>query len=512
MFSLNFDRISLKISDKIWNMTFNLIKNVLENAGVDEGDWIVRAPHRVRNKKHERFRALRIENRVGADGVRIRCKPQGNDTCFEYTIVPPSDLIDINDLFMLLQRVHPKTLEIHDTLAMKAALHNPDSRGLEMPLTKALIGSICKKINSTPEKENKKPVENIQELTVPVNSEPTPNLPRFTPPRPKPLDWLRQNRQQKQDSAEMESLPVQVAAEQFSVSAERVEAENNAIEKMSSLVLTEPTLLADQEVLDRALIAMAFVSTDGYCSRVDASNSIIKNLDILNFIRNVSQGTYNAVESAMRSLMMGLRKNNYIERVYCGEKSDAVRGYKFTIKGEKRIVALQKFLDGSVISKMNRSWGKFIKEEKSGEIIEPQPTETPEVELEVKEIAKTSEIEIENYEKLESLAAALREANDQIVEAEGFIRNLDSEKQDLDSELFGIDKIIEEQIRCKTEIEKRIAKFEEKQKEIKNQIEQKNKEIVDWQKFQLPCVSEKERLKKEIESLAGTMGIALRES
>lgn len=528
MFAVEFDRASVKISDKIWNLTLGLVRKVLENAGLDEGGWYLKVPHRVRKKGHERFKVLRLDDRVGAKGIRIRCKPQGNETSFEYTLVPPEG-INLNDLFILLQRVNPKTLEIHDTLALKAAIESTEYRGIDFPVTRAIVDNIYRKIKSEPEKiTNLSPADSssaADPVDAPVKAADAPvdaneaasrfNPPRpFNSPRPKPLEWVRA--QKKTDENKEESISLKEIARNISPVEDK-------IEKIHSLALTEPTLLGDQEVLDRALVAMSFVTTEGYCARLDASNSIIKNLDILNFIENVSQGAYNAIESAMRSLTMALRKNNYIERVYYG-KSEGVRGYKFTPKAEKRIIALQKFLDDNILSQINPSWSKFTKQEEfiedSGQNeTDVEITETPNKDISPmsvrdvsSEAVREAEAETEHYSRLESLISELRDLNDQIVEADGFINNLNSEKTDLQAELYGIEKAIEEQIRCKEEIEKRINKFQEKQKEMKDQIENKEREILDWQRFQLPCVTEKDKIKKQMENLANDLGIGLRAS
>jgi DNA-binding PadR family transcriptional regulator len=489
MFTVDFDKASLKISEKIWNLTLNLVKKVLENAGLDEGDWFLKVPHRVRKKGHERFKALRLDNRVGANGIRVRCKPQGNETSFEYTLVPPEGT-DLDDLFMLLQRVNPKTLEVHDTLALKAAIENTEYRNIEFPVTRAIINTLYKGIKSEPER----PKQKIETISEPAGED------LGTATKPQNVDH---EPVVKKDIAK-ELSPVQ----------------SDNIEKMSSLALRESVILSDQEALDRALIAMALVARDGYATRVETSNSIIENLEIVNFIKNVSNGSYVSIEGSMRSLMMALRKNNYIERVHYGQSRESVRGYKFTHKGEKRIVALKKFLDDKIIHRMGDSWGRFFRENQETDSV---------IELEREEIEKNTEAEaiveeavsasgdiftsgdaVEDYARLESLTAALKDANSQIVEAKELISNISSEKEDLSFELFGLGKTIEEQIRQKEEIEKRITKFREKQEEIKKQIEKKEKEIVDWENFQVPYVVDMERIRKEIEELAGKVGIALK--
>lgn len=471
MFSINFERASLKISDKVWNLTINLVKKVLENAGMDEGEWCLKLPHRTRKKGNERFKSIRQDHNGKVRGIRIRCKPAGNDTCFEYTLVPPSGT-DMDTLFNLLSRVHPKNLDIYDTLALKAAIQYPEIRELGEFAGTQLILPLKKENfsqNYTQEKTHSVESSEIADTSIePVT---------------------------KKDISEAISVP--------NASIDRVPIKQNDVEKISSLALTEPLILSDQEAMDKALIAMAIVSHNGYAKRTAASGSIIQHLDILNFIEKISAGTYVSVEGAMRALTMALRKNNYIERIHCSPSSDAVKGYKITYKGEKRILSLKRFLSNDLLSKIDHNWIKFTEEkEEYIETIENTVEESKQVETPI-------ENELEHYERLESLISSLREANNQIVEANGFIDNLNSEKTDLSVELFGIEKAIEEQIKCKQEIEKRIAKFQEKKEEIKIKVGEKEKEIEDWKKYQSPYMSEKDRLKKEIETLAGSVGIGV---
>ncbi len=410
MFKVNFERASLKISDKIWNLTINLIKKVLENAGMDEGEWSLKLPHRIRKKGNERFKAIRQAHDGKVRGVRIRCKPAGNDTSFEYTLIPPSD-VDTDTLFSLLSRVHPKNLDIYDTLAMKAAIQYPEIRELAgtkpiFPLkrdgrVKADVGG-----NSSAEAQKENNMPDQQTVAAICNE--------FATPMERLKAW--KERADKANDGE-EPCPgavcdgavigadadgVYVALPGGAggiIPATNIEKPNcdgdSNIEKIYSLSLTEPLLLSDQEAMDRALVAIAFVSQNGYAKRTVVSNSIIQNLEILNFIEKISKGGYVSVEGAMRALTMALRKNNYIERVHCSPKTDAVKGYKITHKGEKRILALKKFLSEEILSKINHNWLRFSEDkEDSIELIE----NTIEDSGQMQEIPV--ENEIEHYEKL----------------------------------------------------------------------------------------------------------------
>jgi DNA-binding PadR family transcriptional regulator len=472
MFSLNFDRATLKISEKIWNLTIGLVKKVLNNTGLDEGDWYLRVPHRIRKKGCEKFKAIRVDY-GGTRGIRIRCKPQGNETSFEYTLVPPPS-VDIDTLFNLLTRVHPKTLEIHETMLLKKMIEYPEMR--------ELMGMSRNVILPLPPREIQ--VQNTQQ-------EPLASCEKSIACQD--AVCYEKESEVTADVAEEIFVTKKEFAEITEPTIEKIEQESTEINKIQSLALSESTLLSDQEALDRALLALSFVVDKGYVKKALASTSIIENLEIKNFIKNISNGTYVSVEGAMRSLTMALRKNNYIERVLHGV-GESVRGYKITHKGEKRIVALKKLFGNKVISKMNDSWSRF----ENADVMEPECSSNDQVEQQIQEpeIKENSE----NYERLESLVASLKEANEQIVEANGFIDNLNSEKSDLSIELMGLNKAVEEQI-------KMINKFKEMQEEIKNKIKQKDTEIGEWKVYQTPYEEEKNKLRREIEKLAGAVGI-----
>lgn len=500
----------------------NLVKKVLENAGMDEGEWYLRLPHRIRKKGNERFKAIRQDHNGKVRGVRIRCKPAGNDTSFEYTLVPPSD-VDTDTLFSLLSRVHPKNLDIYDTLAMKAAIQYPEIR--ELAGTKPIF-PLRRHNRSTEEAsaEISQRPDTKKDTELEVGTTEKQTLKAICSEFATPVERLKawKERSESEDEfcpetgtvcdgtvigADADGVYVALPGGAGGIiptpNVDKIKNSDSNIEKISSLALTEPILLSDQEAMDRALIAIAFVSQNGYAKRTAASNSIIQNLEILNFIEKISKGGYVSVEGAMRALTMALRKNNYIERVHCSPKTDAVKGYKITHKGEKRILALKKFLSNEILHKINHDWVKFTDDnEESIELIENTIEDS-------KQENPIVENEIEHYEKLEALISALKDANNQIVEANGFIDNLNSEKTDLSVELFGIEKAIEEQIKCKEEIEKRISKLQGKKEEIKNKVGEKQKEIEDWRMYQGPYMTEKDKIKKQIETLAGSVGIGV---
>jgi hypothetical protein len=387
-------------------------------------------------------------------------------------LVPPQD-VEIETLFHLLERVHHQTLDIHETIALKTSIFYPEIRELGIPLVKPLAAASVKKETMD------------RTVSAEVSAEFSPSI-----------DSVRQQMQDQIDQNIEEACP------EKEKDVEVVEA----ISRASSLELDEACLMSDQDVMDKALIAMSFVSEKGYARRIAASNSIIENLKIKKFVEQISGGTYTSVEGTMRSLTMALRKYGYIERVHCtptnGEISEGVRGYRLTSKAEKRIVALKSFLEDSLISRMNPRWSRSENQIQTQEAEHADP-ESDDDDLVGEVSDKTGGLTSDDLSRIKSWIDAHEEANNQINEAEHIIGNLESEKSDLMLTSAGIVSTREEQIQKRDELIKRIARLDEKEEEIKKEIEQKNKEIKDWRIFQLPYISEKERIESEITNLTG---------
>lgn len=461
MFSLSFERSSLKITDKkVGNPTMAIVRRVLENAGMNEGEWRLRNPHRIRQKRCERFKVIRLDHSAGSKGIRIKCKPGGNDTSFEYTLVPPPE-VDMNVLYHALERVHPNTLEIHDTVALAAAIFHPELRESGVP-----------------------PL--VRPKVMPVGSSESNDMP-------------------KEHCSLVNDSDVETQTNEKPVSAAVIAQaiEQKAVNKISDLRLDEPAEMNDQEVLDKALIALSFVMENGYARKNPASTAIIENLGMDNFTKNISGGTYASVPGAMRALTMALRAGQFLERVYCNSENggftDQIRGYKITFKGEKRINALKPFLADNLIAKMRPNWsrGGSVEDisdscEKTSESLENQ-----------QKTDKIQELTNEELSKLKSWITSLEEANVQIQEVNIVIENLDAEKSDLDINIAGISAVRAQYLKQKEEIDSAIAKLDEKEKEIKEQIAKKDSEIKDWLKFKSPYVEEKEKLELQIASSTG---------
>jgi hypothetical protein len=482
MFSLSFERSSLKISDKkVGNPTMAIVRRVLENAGMNEGEWKLRIPHRIRQKRCERFKAIRLDYSAGSKGIRIRCKPGGNDTSFEYTLVPPPE-VDMNVLYHALERVHPNSLEIHDTVALAAAIFHPELREAGIFIANSALHQ--KKLSIVEEKSEPHQAEIEAEIEAEIGR------------------WASC------DLTAKAEIGAEVEPESFATIAEAVE--QKAVNKISDLRLDEPADMDDQEVLDKALIALSFVMENGYARKNPASSAIIENLDVDNFTRNISGGKYASIPGAMRALTMALRAGQFLDRVYCssgnGGFTDQIRGYKITSKGEKRINALKPFLAENLIAKMRPNWarGGYAEQiqESQEEIAEPLQSQQI-----TEETDKIQQLTNEELSRLKSWIASLEEANVQIQEVNIVIENLTAEKSDLDINVAGISAVRAQHLKQKEEIDAAMAKLDEKEKEIKEQMAKKDSEIKDWLKFKSPYVEEKEKLELQIASSTGRIKI-----
>lgn len=100
--------------------TTSLVEGVLEEAGFD-GEWKLRDGNQITKRGMGRFGAIRVDSRWRAPFIRVWCKPGGNDTAFEYSLVPPAG-VDAESAFKVLSRVGPATLRIEESLAVPLVL------------------------------------------------------------------------------------------------------------------------------------------------------------------------------------------------------------------------------------------------------------------------------------------------------------------------------------------------------------------------------------------------------
>lgn len=445
-FRITFENTFRRSERKISGATLDLIGTVLRNAALDEGEWNLRDSHRIKKKGREKFRAIRVESRGGAKSVRIWCKPRGNDSCFEYSLVPPA-WIEAEDVFKILRRTSPVSLDVAESPSLPKAFLNH------------VIGMPPKLV--IPEKTDVVEVE-----------EKTDEGPKMS------------------EEANEKTGGVQAHPEQNKPAGGRIEAQGRT---SFSLLLDEPCLLSDQEAMDKALVALSLVADeDGYVNKNDASNSMMVELGVRNFVKNVSGGTYTSVEGAMRALTMALsNRGNYIQKILY-PSSHNVKSYKLTAKAARRVLALREKYQLEV-----RDWPKNSKAEHS-------QTEEKDEGLTASEA--NSELTIFDsgtLDRLQDLIKECREAEDHIREVDLVIANLDAEISDLRIDLEALDLAERERTKQIEDLNKDIERIRAKKEPIIKSIDQKILDKDGWERDKAPVAAKKSQVEVEIFGVTG---------
>ena len=311
--------------------TLKMVEMALRNVGFYDGVWLLKSPHRTRKKGAERFRAIRFD---GA-GIRIRCKPGGNETCYEWTLFPPAGT-DQDLLFSDLCALHPKDLRV---------VRSATSLKSEATVFKGLIGHLA-------------------DLK-----------PRLEAP---PEDGVREEqtedgvREEQTEESHEKQNPVTSAQDDASYGDELerefeetdivqtpAEASETFVRKMptiSSLDISgmESGRLRSDPVLDRALVALgiAMKGRDSV-SRGVSSEVMVRKLNVGGLLER--SRIYDSLRGAMKAIMMSLHRRGYIDRVMGKRNSEGehwVKGYSMTSKGRKRLAMLIQMLDPSIAAEI----------------------------------------------------------------------------------------------------------------------------------------------------------------
>jgi hypothetical protein len=424
---------------------------------MDEGDWSLRDSRRIKKKGRERFHAIRIEERSGRKSIRVWCKPAGNDSCFEYTLLPPAE-VDARVLFALLRRVNPVSLEI------------PESSELPRAFIDHVIDARPKILPPPPLERAESSVEESQKFV------------EVEEPNDIDSEAEAEIREAVQDLDRLES----------GSGSERIaQTVSPSRQFVTALLLDEPALMSDQEVMDKALVALGVVAPNGYARKTEASNSIIDNLGIKRFVGEVSGGTYTSVEGAMRALTMALRSASYLERVHYtaenGSVSKGIKGYKLTPKALKRIAALKAIHGEADMSERPRK----------DEVEDGYEAE------ELQDAVRDSGLSSEDLPKLKSLISQHEEADLQLKEIDGILRNLDSEIADIELDATGLELAERDKIKQMEILQGEIQRVREKKATVATSLERKCMERKEWEDMRSPHLSEKSRVEAEICSITG---------
>lgn len=296
-----FDCAIRNLNKRLSSPTAGLVERVLNEAGLD-GIWTLKDSRRIRKKGRGKFSTIRVENRGGAKSIRIWCKPEGNDTSFEYSLSPSKD-DEVEPAYRLLLRVHPVTLQIPESECLPGVFAN-------------------RVLRTTPVNRLIRPVECVD------------------------VEEPQAFEDSATDSGEASATPL-------------------VPHSGALLEIDKDWELCSEEAVDRALMAISFVAEDGYARKADASAKIIEHLGIKDFCGGASD-SYTSVEGSMRSITMALwKRKRYIERILGSSRSgrgasDSVRGYMITPKGEKRLEAVKNNFGAAATERMNPRWRRPI--------------------------------------------------------------------------------------------------------------------------------------------------------
>lgn len=312
MLEVRTEKFSYSVNEKkTINPTIKLVGYALGSAGFRKGVWLLRSPHRTRKRGAERFRAMRMEG----TGIRIRCKPGGNETCYEWTLLPPPGM-DADSVFSELCTIHPNTMR--------------STRGAISSLAEevSVLGGLFERVADHEPK--KLPVEECV-------SEP------------------HQEATQDEDAAPADTAGPKEISEEIEPPS-----------RICSLDLSSCRMpLSSSFALDRALLAF-YVCSGGsdFIRRNAVSEGLVELLNIVGLTKESE--TYNSVKLAMRAILMGCCEAGYLERIMYGENS--TNGYRLTEEGKNRLAFLKSIVDGPVAQKVADAVKAKVKSERKVEV------------------------------------------------------------------------------------------------------------------------------------------------
>jgi hypothetical protein len=443
---VSFDCVIKGVDRKVEGPTVSLVERVLEEAGFG-GEWVLKDSRRIRKKGRGRFSVIRMESRFGAKSIRMWCKPKGNDTCFEYSLYPPSEA-NLDEAFSLLEKVNPITLSIPESALLPRAFFG---RVLDLP----------------------------QPMIPPKRS---PKL--FLVEEPKQKDDVVSEGEACGGGEKAETVADNPTEEKITQVAGEETQQKPSPEPNVSLAIDDESDLWDRDVADKALLAISLVAEGGFAKKAEASASIIRNLEIERFSSGGSE-CYQTVQGAMRALTMALwKKWRYIDRVrYATEDgkgaSDTIRGYQITAKGSKRLETL-----GAVRERTELAVSRAEPSEPSTEnkVVEASP------EIVSKAVSRM------NMEAIKEMVAKHESANRQINEVSEVVQSLDGDLKSMGFEMEGLEAVESERRKRLAEINLELEEIIAKKNDLAEKIEKKRKERLQWVEIMEPHLVEKNRI------------------
>jgi hypothetical protein len=422
------------------------VARVLDEAGFD-GLWTLRDSRRIRKKGRGKFAVIRLESRAGAKSVRVWCKPKGNDSCFEYSLYPPQE-VEAEEAFRVLGRVHAVTLEVAESALLPGAV-----LGRIMDVPNALV-----------------PPPKAFEVKD-VDEEPS----------------VEESHGEEAVSVGDDLLSASESEEDRGTGEESDEGSAVGMDEDQALTIEPNSDLWDREVADRALMAIAFVAEEGFARKAEASSSMIRHLGIERFANGGSE-CYRTVQGSMRALTMALwKKWRYIDRVrYSSDDgrgaSDAIKGYKITPKGQKRLEVIR----GTFGDKASALLGEGIHERgRQSEAVSQSDG------LTAATVGAVASIDIET---IKGMVQRHEEAKRQIEEHEEVIVAMDAEVRSLGIELEGLTSVEADRRRKLAEIQLEIDEIASKKREVSKRLDKKMDERKQWSEMRDPHLAELRRI------------------
>ena len=417
--ALSFEIDMKKSERKVTNPTKSLVMFVLEESGFG-GVWEMRDPRQIKKKGRERFKAIRIESRSGRLGIRVWCKPRGNDTCFEYSLVPPLE-VDIQSAFSVLTRVSGVTLKIKESPTLPGAVMG------------RLMGVPASLSSWKPE--------------------------AFVPA--------------------VESEVVEVAE----ADVQSIHEESQVHPEFPSLIIDRQQSISSPESIDKALVAIGFVATDGHVEVLDALDSLKLHLGLK------AQGATSVLKS-LASSMKDL--GGYIKRVKevpAKNGSGVGRiGYKITEKGEERLEEIRLSYGPEVEARLGSGW----KSKTDHPRIAPLDAPCDRLSVVSAEVARS--VMPDAIARIKSLVASYDEADRQASEYSGVIGVVDEDILKLGAEIERLcrsEKTLGAQM---DKLQKEIDEIRAKKQKHERELSEKRAERDDWEKMRSPHHIEKIRI------------------
>lgn len=444
-----FDCVIKGFDRRLEGPTVSLVERILDEAGF-EGLWTLRDSRRIRKKGRGKFSAIRLESRAGSKSVRVWCKPKGNDSCFEYSLYPPPE-VEAEAAFAVLNRVHPVTLEAAESRLLPGAV----------------LGRI---------------------MDVPARLMPPPKPFKVAEVADDPSSDEEHGSSPTASYTEAEELKDSPAEQSESDPNLEMSGETDKVADQDSGLAIEPNSdLWDREVADRALMAIAFVAEEGFARKSEASSSMIRHLGIEKFAGGGSE-CYRTVQGSMRALTMALwKKWRYIDRVrYSSDDgrgaSDAIKGYKITPKGQKRIEVIRDSFGPRILALLGSrphlvATEMVINHQKEG--------------VTAAVAGASTSIDMET---IKGMVQRHEEAKRQIEEHDEVIASMDADIRSLKIELEGLESVEADRRRKLAEIQAEIDEIISKKTEASKRLSKKKQERDQWSEMRDPHLAELGRI------------------